>query len=76
MRYQKHPQLLEFFSNPVSPIKDMKSTKTDVPADTVYQIGTPEYQEVVLRAPVSRFLCLVKLPLLKHGHLTFIMIIS
>ena len=54
----------------------MKSTKTDVPADMVYQIGTPEYQEVVLRAPVSRFLCLVKLPLLKHGHLTFIMIIS
>ena len=37
----------------------------------VYQIGTPEYQEVVLRAPVSRFLCLVKLPLWKHGHSTF-----
>ena len=27
---------------------------TDVPAITVYRIGTPEYQEVVLRASLSR----------------------
>ena len=52
-----------FFSIPISPIKDMTSTITDVPAVTVCEIGTPEYQEVVLRALVSRFLCLVKLPL-------------
>ena len=49
----------------------MTSTITDVPAVTVCEIGTPEYQEVVLRAPVSRFLCLVKLPLWKHGHSLF-----
>ena len=46
----------------------MKSTITDVAAVTVYQICAPEYQEIVLRAPVSPFLCLIKLPLSKHGH--------
>ena len=37
-----------FFSNPVLPIKDIKSTITDVPAIALYQIGTLEYQKVVL----------------------------
>ena len=46
----------------------MKSTITDVAAVTVYQIYAPEYQEIVLRARVSPFLCLIKLPLSKHGH--------
>ena len=32
----------------------MKSTITDVPVITVYHVGTLEYQEVVLRAPISR----------------------
>ena len=49
-------------------IKDRKFTITDVPAITVYQIGTLVYQEVVLKATVPRFLCLVKLPSSKPGH--------
>ena len=35
----------------------MKSTIIDVPAITVYEIGTPKYQEIVLRAPVSGVFC-------------------
>ena len=54
----------------------MKSTVADVPTVIIYQIGTLQCQEVVLTAPpVSLFLCLAKLPLSKHGHSTFIMII-
>ena len=53
----------------------MKSTVADVPTVIIYQIGTLQWQEVVLTAPVSLFLCLAKLPLSKHGHSTFIMII-
>ena len=64
-----------FSSNQVLKIKDMKSTVADVQTVTIYQIGTLQCQEVVLRAPVSLFLCLVKLPLSKHGNSTFIMII-
>ena len=36
-----------------------------------YQIGIIEYQKVVLGAPVTRFLCLVKLASSKHGHSTW-----
>ena len=32
----------------------MQSTITVIPEITAYQIGTLEYQEVVMRAPVSR----------------------
>ena len=35
----------------------MKSAIIDVPAITIYQTGTPKYQEIVLRAPVSGVFC-------------------
>ena len=39
----------------------MTSKKTHVPAVTVYQTGTLEYQKVVLRAPVPHLFYLLHL---------------